>query len=150
MTATTYEHEIRRWRRSDSPLRTRAEQIEDEQRFAHLDDEPTTPPDRRAGRTRRAPRQPQDVVRTQPLTGASLRHPGEGAYSARRSSGSKRTEDDMEWNRLTIATVVLGVATLFFLVSGATGTWLPVVICGVLFFIALGMVFRERAAKSRV
>jgi hypothetical protein len=59
-------------------------------------------------------------------------------------------EDGMEWNRLTIATVVLGVATLFFLVSGATGSWLPVAICGVLFFIALGMVFRERAAKSRV
>jgi hypothetical protein len=55
----------------------------------------------------------------------------------------------MAWNRLTIVTVVLGVATLFFGVSGATGTWWPGVICGILFLIALGMVLRERAAKAR-
>jgi hypothetical protein len=57
-------------------------------------------------------------------------------------------EDSMAWNRLTIVTVVLGVATLFFLVSGATGTWYPVLFCGILFVIGLGMVLRERAAKS--
>ena len=55
----------------------------------------------------------------------------------------------MAWNRLTIVTIVLGVATLFFVVSGATGTWWPVVICGILFLIGLGMVLRERAAKNR-
>jgi hypothetical protein len=54
----------------------------------------------------------------------------------------------MAWNRLTIGTVVvLGVATLFFAVSGATGTWWPVLICGILFLIGLGIVWRERAAN---
>ncbi len=51
----------------------------------------------------------------------------------------------MTWNRLTIATVVAGVATLFFAVSGATGTWWPVLICAILFLIGLVMLFRERA-----
>ena len=55
----------------------------------------------------------------------------------------------MAWNRLTIVTVVLGVATLVLAVSGATGTWWPVLICGILFLIGLGMVFRERAATNR-
>ena len=55
-------------------------------------------------------------------------------------------EDGMVWNRLTIVTVVLGVATLVLAVSGATGTWWPVLICGILFVIGLVMVFRERAA----
>jgi hypothetical protein len=55
----------------------------------------------------------------------------------------------MAWNRLvTISTVVvLGVATLFFAVSGATGTWWPVLICGILFLIGLGIVWRERVAN---
>jgi asparagine N-glycosylation enzyme membrane subunit Stt3 len=58
-------------------------------------------------------------------------------------------EDGMVWNRLTIVTVVLGVATLVLAVSGATGTWWPVLICGILFVIGLVMVFRERAATNR-
>jgi hypothetical protein len=56
----------------------------------------------------------------------------------------------MAWNRLTIVTVVLGVATLFFAASGATGTWWPVLICGILFLVGLGMVLRERAANNRI
>ena len=55
----------------------------------------------------------------------------------------------MAWNRLTIVTVVLGVATLVLAVSGATGTWWPVLICGILFVMGLVMVFRERAATNR-
>jgi hypothetical protein len=58
-------------------------------------------------------------------------------------------EDGMVWNRLTIVTVVLGVATLVLAVSGATGTWWPVLICGILFVIGLVKVFRERAATNR-
>ena len=55
----------------------------------------------------------------------------------------------MAWNRLTIVTAVLGIATVVLGVSGATGTWWPVLICGILFLIGLGMVVRERAAKTR-
>jgi hypothetical protein len=74
---------------------------------------------------------------------------GKGAYSGQDRVAPTGIEDGMAWNRLTIVTVVLGVATLFFAVSGATGTWWPVLVCGILFLIGLGMVLRERAAKAR-
>jgi ABC-type spermidine/putrescine transport system permease subunit II len=53
----------------------------------------------------------------------------------------------MVWNPLTITTVVLGVATLFLAVSGAGGSWWPVLICAILFTIGVVMVMRERAAN---
>ena len=79
----------------------------------------------------------------------ALRLRGIGAYSGQDRVTPTGIEDGMAWNRLTIVTVVLGVATLFFAVSGATGTWWPVVICGILFLIGSVMVFRERTANSR-
>jgi hypothetical protein len=45
--------------------------------------------------------------------------------------------------------VVLGVLTAFFVISGATGTWWPVVICGIAFLIGIASLLQHRRASGR-
>jgi hypothetical protein len=55
----------------------------------------------------------------------------------------------MTWQQKKWITAILGVLTLFFLVSGATGTWWPVLICGIAFLIGLASVLQHRRASGR-
>jgi hypothetical protein len=55
----------------------------------------------------------------------------------------------MTWQQKKWLTIVLGVLTLFFLISGATGTWWPVLICGIAFLIALAAMLQHRRAGGR-
>jgi hypothetical protein len=55
----------------------------------------------------------------------------------------------MTWQQKKWLTIVLGVLTLFFLISGATGTWWPVLICGIAFLVALASLLQHRRAGGR-
>lgn len=55
----------------------------------------------------------------------------------------------MTWQQKKWTTVVLGVLTLFFVISGATGTWWPVLICGIAFLVGIASMLQHRRARGR-
>jgi hypothetical protein len=54
----------------------------------------------------------------------------------------------MTWQRRKWITVALGVLTVFFAISGATGTWWPVVICGIAFLIGVASMIQHRPRRG--